>query len=116
MMNARLRRVATTAFGACLLIGASQQALSDSPSDLQIEVMSGGCANCHGTDGKRAGSLPPLAGRPAEYLEERLLSFKRDEIPNTTIMNRIAKGFSDEELTALAEHFANVDPANVDQE
>ena len=42
-------------------------------------------------------------------MEERLLAFKRDEVADTTIMNRIAKGFSDDELARLAEHFANVE-------
>ncbi|APX94079.1 hypothetical protein BWR19_14685 [Halomonas sp. 1513] len=107
-MNVRLPRAAMAALGACLLLGASHSALADG-YDLQLEVMAGGCANCHGTDGARAGSVPPLAGRDADYLEERLLAFKRDEVADTTIMNRIAKGFSDDELTRLAEHFANVE-------
>lgn len=75
---------------------------------LQIEVMAGGCANCHGTDGRLAGSVPPLAGRDQAFLESRLLAFKHEEVPGTTIMDRIAKGFSDEELAALAEHYASM--------
>lgn len=71
--------------------------------------MAGSCANCHGTDGRLVGAVPAIAGRPASALESRLLSFKRDEIEDTTIMNRIAKGYSDEELAALATHFANID-------
>ncbi|WP_355660470.1 c-type cytochrome [Halomonas salifodinae] len=76
--------------------------------DLQIEVMAGGCANCHGTDGRLSGAVPPLAGRDQALLESRLLAFKHEEVPGTTIMDRIAKGFSDEELAALAEHYATL--------
>lgn len=114
-MNARLPRVAAT-LGACLSLGISQLALADAAADLQLEVLSGSCANCHGTDGLLSDAIPPLAGRDADFLQERLLAFKHDEVPNTTIMNRLAAGFSDEELTALAEHFANLDRANQEQE
>lgn len=72
----------------------------------QLEVMAGGCASCHGTDGRLAGAVPAIAGRPASLLESRMLAFKADEVEDTTVMNRIAKGFSDEELAALARHFA----------
>lgn len=103
-MNVRLPRVAAM-LGACVLLGVSQLTLAE--TDLQLAVLAGSCANCHGTDGGLDGAIPPLAGRDADFLQERLLAFKHSEVPNTTIMNRLAAGFSDEELAALAEHFAN---------
>ncbi|RDB42814.1 cytochrome c, class I [Halomonas sp. DQ26W] len=81
-------------------------------SAAQLEVMAGGCANCHGTDGRLAGSVPTIAGRPADVLASRLLDFKHEEAGETTIMDRIAKGFTDAELTALARHFAAIDLEN----
>lgn len=81
-------------------------------SDAQLEVMAGGCANCHGTDGRLAGSVPTIAGRPADVLTSRLLDFKHEEAGETTIMDRIAKGFTDAELEALARHFAGIDLEN----
>ena len=72
----------------------------------QLEVMAGGCASCHGTDGRLAGAVPAIAGRPAALLEARMLAFKADEVEDTTVMNRIARGFSEEELAALARHLA----------
>ncbi|QTF92043.1 c-type cytochrome [Halomonas sp. BM-2019] len=100
-----------SALSIALLLGGlatTVQADSDLSRD-QMAVMAGGCASCHGTDGRLSGAVPALAGRPAELLESRLLAFKRDEVEDTTVMDRIAKGFSDEELSALAEHFATID-------
>ncbi|MCD8514259.1 MAG: hypothetical protein LRY63_13955 [Nitrincola sp.] len=74
----------------------------------QVKLMAGTCANCHGTDGKLAGAIPAIAGRPATVLEAQLLAFKQGLQPNTTVMDRIAKGFTDAELSALANHFANI--------
>ena len=78
--------------------------------DAQVQLMAASCANCHGTDGRGADGLPPLAGQPMDYLAERLLAFRHDLVPDTTVMSRIAKGYSDTELRTLAEHFANLTP------
>lgn len=77
-------------------------------SSAQVQLMAGTCANCHGTDGKLAGVIPAIAGRPAMVLEAQLLAYKQGLQPNTTVMDRIAKGFSDAELSALADYFATV--------
>ncbi|QOR39847.1 cytochrome c, class I [Billgrantia diversa] len=82
----------------------------DTLSSEQTALMAGSCANCHGTDGRLVGSVPTIAGRPAAVLEARLLAFKRDEISDTTVMDRIAKGFTNAELAALASHFSAIDP------
>ncbi|EWH02697.1 c-type cytochrome [Halomonas sp. BC04] len=81
-------------------------------SDAQLEVMAGGCASCHGTDGRLTGSVPTIAGRPADVLASRLLDFKHKEDDEVTVMDRIAKGFTDAELRALARHFAAIDLNN----
>ena len=71
-----------------------------------IAVLAGPCANCH-SDGRTSGKIPPLAGRPAATLAELLKAFKGDTPPpGTTIMNRLAKGYTDEQLEALAKFFA----------
>lgn len=75
----------------------------------QIQVLAGACSNCHGTEGRLAGAIPAIAGRPAGVLESQLLSFKRGEQPHATVMDRLAKGYTDAELAALAEYFATID-------
>lgn len=104
------RPMVASLLGPLLLGGlASVAQANEEFSREQLAVMAGGCASCHGTDGRLAGAVPAIAGRPAALLEARLLAFKRDEIDDTTVMNRIARGFSDEELSALAGHFATID-------
>lgn len=79
-----------------------------SAENLRLQVLAGACANCHGTDGSLSGAAPVIAGRPATILEAQLLSFKRDEVPNATVMPRHAKGYSDEELSELAVYFSSI--------
>jgi sulfide dehydrogenase cytochrome subunit len=65
------------------------------------------CAGCHGTNGASAGDLmPTIGGLDKGYLETTLTEF-RDETRDSTIMSRIAKGYSDNELKAIASYFAD---------
>lgn len=95
---------------AALVLTLSTAASADSHApdlnQLADDVLAGGCAGCHGTDGELAGLVPAIAGRPADELESLLLRYKRGE-GNPTVMDRIAGGFTDEELARLAEYFAN---------
>jgi cytochrome c553 len=63
------------------------------------------CANCHGTDGKAQGAMMPLAGKPAADMVSMLHAFKDGKRP-ATIMHQIAKGFTDEQITLVADYFA----------
>ncbi|MEN8178289.1 MAG: c-type cytochrome [Pseudomonadota bacterium] len=64
------------------------------------------CAGCHGTDGASAGDIMPIiGGMEKEYLTTVLLEFKTGE-RDSTIMGRIAKGYSDNELKAISSHLA----------
>lgn len=69
-------------------------------------TIAGNCGVCHGP--KEAGQLeiPKLASYPARKMVEMLTGF-RDGTKEATIMNRIAKAFNDEQIAALAAHFAN---------
>lgn len=63
------------------------------------------CANCHGTDGHSVGGTESLAGVPRDTLLRKLSAFSRGEKP-ATIMHQIAEGYTPEQLTLIAEHFA----------
>jgi cytochrome c553 len=49
--------------------------------------------------------MPPLAGRPAETIVADMRAFRTGERP-ATVMDRIAKGFSDAETRSIAEWLA----------
>lgn len=102
--------------GVALAAGLAAPAAAQQPSQSdtsafthQVKVMAGACANCHGTDGAYAGAIPAIAGRPAGALEAQLLGFKKGEAgPANTVMGRIAKGFTDEELRQIAQYYAAI--------
>jgi len=74
--------------------------------DLSARNLAATCSNCHGTDGRAIGdTLKPLAGMPAERLVAAMAAFKSGAQP-ATVMHQIAKGFSDEQIGALAAYFA----------
>ena len=78
-------------------------AVAETPPSLYAAAT---CANCHGTDGRSAGAIPPLAGRDKAYLEDALKGYKAGTRP-ATIMHQLAKGYTDEELSAFAAYFAS---------
>lgn len=93
--------------GLGLMLVAAMPAQAQSPDD--VAVLAGSCANCHGTDGRSPGGMPSIAGRPANVLSAQLKAFKVETPPpGTTIMHRLIKGYSDAQLDALAQHFAQV--------
>jgi len=64
------------------------------------------CSNCHGTNGQAKGdTVTPLAGMPAERLITTFNAYKNGALP-ATIMHQIAKGYTDEQLKAIAAYFA----------
>lgn len=67
------------------------------------------CANCHGTNGTALQGMPVLAGQQKTYLAQRMQDFKAGRRP-ATIMHQIAKGYSDEQIEALAAYFSAQKP------
>ena len=64
-----------------------------------------GCLGCHGPNGAGIGAGARLAGRDAAQLDAMLREFRTDARP-ATIMNRIARGYTEAELAAVAAFFA----------
>ena len=77
----------------------------------QVEAADGArlyasCAACHGTAGAGSGTaLPILAGQPKDTLLNKLRAYRAGTLP-ATIMQQLAKGYSDEELEAIAAYLA----------
>ena len=63
------------------------------------------CANCHGMNGASIRPIPPLAGVPRAELVNRMQEFKSGKRAGT-IMPQLAKGYTDEQLEAVATWFA----------
>ena len=65
------------------------------------------CAACHGTDGNSPGSIARINGKSADYIRSTMLDFKNDRRP-ASVMNRIAKGYDDEQIGLIADYFASL--------
>ena len=63
------------------------------------------CAGCHGPEGQSPGPIPSLQGRAEAAIAEALRGFRADQRPST-VMARIAKGYSDQEIDAVAREIA----------
>lgn len=74
---------------------------------LRGEVLASTCFACHGTDGKSTGSIPSINGIPADSLRRTLQEFRDGRRP-ATVMDRHAKGYSDEEIASIADYLSRV--------
>lgn len=91
--------------GTCVLCHAAKASTS--------QVKPGG-GNPKGAGQSPLSSEPPgamlaLDGKMASAIEEAMQQFKTGARP-ATIMNRIAKGYSDEEIASVARHFGPTEP------
>lgn len=76
------------------------------PSELQVAVWAASCMSCHGTDGKADGTSLSLHGRTADDLFRALRAYRNGERA-ATVMHQHAKGYAEDELQRIAQHFAS---------
>jgi cytochrome subunit of sulfide dehydrogenase len=69
------------------------------------EGLADSCTSCHGIGGRSQGFIPSLAGVSKATLLAELKAF-RAQTAQATIMNRIARAYTDPELEALATYFS----------
>jgi len=89
--------------GLCMIamMAASLSALAGSP---EPPPGASSCSGCHAA--RRADTaVPPLVGRPAADIIAQMQAFKSGQKP-ATVMDRIAKGFTDAEIQDLANWYA----------
>ncbi|MGB5225612.1 MAG: c-type cytochrome [Arenicellales bacterium] len=86
-----------------LMLGSTQLMAAPSAS-----MLADTCAGCHGTDGSSMGpAIPNIAGMSAEYFNTVMKEYAEDE-RYSTIMGRIARGYTKEEIALMADHFAGL--------
>jgi cytochrome subunit of sulfide dehydrogenase len=61
------------------------------------------CLGCHPVAAE--GPVAPLSSLTAEQIETAMQAFRSDKRP-ATVMNRIAKGFTDDEVRAIAQWYS----------
>jgi sulfide dehydrogenase cytochrome subunit len=94
-------------FSHLLLLGgvatASPALFAGTPSGA---TLGGTCAACHGYNGSSVGIIPSIAGNAVDYFVDTMEAFKSGE-RKSTVMGRVAKGYTSEEIKKMAEFFAS---------
>jgi len=98
--------IAISAFAASI-------ANAETPS---AEMLSNTCVGCHGASGVSNGpAIPTIAGVSESYFMDAMNEYAKDERVST-IMGRIARGYSEDELKAMAGYFAKQKAVGAKQE
>jgi cytochrome subunit of sulfide dehydrogenase len=63
------------------------------------------CSGCHPSAASVETPVPRLAGRDADAIVAAMQAFRAGQMP-ATVMDRIARGFTDEEIKAIAAWYA----------
>ena len=79
------------------------------------QMLANTCAGCHGTDGSSTGpATPSIAGMSSEYFIDSMKAYQEGTRP-ATIMGRIAKGYTEEEIKAMAGYFSKQPLVRIEQ-
>lgn len=76
----------------------------------RAEMLAFNCFTCHSTGVQGSDNLQSLHELTAVEIRERLQAFKRGE-GNPTIMDRIARGYTDAEIDLIARYLAREEHA-----
>ena len=87
------------------LLGVAGLVQAQAPDPLQVRSWAASCANCHGTDGRAEPGMASLAGASKDDMVKKMLDFKAGRRP-ATLMHQLAKGYSDDQIEAIAAYFA----------
>ena len=90
---------ALAVFALALLLGRGAAIASDAPPG------AASCSGCHATNAAAETPVPKIHGRPAAETIDAMAEFRSDKKPST-VMNRLAKGFTEGETRAIAEWLA----------
>lgn len=75
-------------------------------ADININGLANTCNSCHGIGGYSVGPAnPSIGGQSADYLKKVMMEQKKGE-RYSSLMGRLLKVYSEEEITALADYYA----------
>ena len=85
--------------------GMLSSASFNSYAELNGQNIALNCFNCHNPKPTANSAIPSLSGYSQQRLQQALLDFKYDKT-NATLMPRIAKAYSDAEISAVAAYLS----------
>jgi cytochrome c553 len=95
-----LGRIVALACGVAAAAGLMQSAAAADP-----QLLASGCSGCHTSSDTLATTIPKIRGLPEPVLLEAMRAFRTGQRP-ATVMDRIAKGLTDDEIRQLAAYFS----------
>lgn len=103
----KTKRITVLAIVAACPLGALAQTPKPDPAAFQVKLWAASCMACHGPDGRAEGTGLTIGGRPAQDLLGKLLGYKSGKL-QATIMHHHVKGYSDDELTRIADYLSSL--------
>ena len=123
----RISTIAVSTLAAALAFGCATQQMDEKPmaaaekqqpapakaapalmTGASTAMLANTCAGCHGTGGASMGpAIPTIGGLEEEYFVDVMNQYKSGERA-ATIMDRIAKGYSDSEIEAMAGYYSGM--------
>ena len=110
MSSPRARLACAAVFAAALSVLPAAVRAAPAPFEDTMAQRMQACTGCHGSQGRAAsdGYYPRIAGKPAQYLYNQLVSF-RDGRRDYVLMTNLLAPLDDAYLREIAEHFASLE-------
>ena len=90
-------------FALCLLLFSVGPAFAQATD---TALLIGGCQGCHGVNGQGANGIPTIKGAHSrDEFVALMRAFSANEKP-ATVMGRISRGYTPEQIATLAAHYA----------
>jgi len=91
---------------AMLAMALAMLPLGAAAQETAARSLAASCAACHGSEGRSVSKeVIALAGLPKEHIVSQMKAFKDGTRP-ATVMHQLAKGYTDQQIDAIAGYFA----------
>ncbi len=89
-----------------LMIVAGAVLVTEPAPAVDSQLLASSCSGCHTNTEKLATAIPRIRGLPETVILEAMRGFRAGQRP-ATVMDRIAKGYTDDEIRQLAAYFSS---------
>lgn len=93
---------------AAIFLSLSYTGVTQAEGISRAMMLANSCAACHGTDGRGSLKIPKLRGEKVEDIIQEMNGFKEGGDKKVTVMEHIAKGYTDEEVDLMANYFSGL--------